>query len=154
MCLSLFFFVLSMLLFWFSCRMFSSLQRTLKNFKKKMGFLSIQLLPFSVVFFLSLFTWKKKRKGQKRKRKVHLIFYFSPSPLPPFHQFLHSQKYKEYSGFFGVFFTEHTHGKRVSLLVLRGGGGEEGSWERTARVGQGFSVHGTGQPQLEETSQW
>lgn len=143
-----------MLLFWFSCRMFSTSQRKLKQFKKKMEFLSIQLLPFSVVFFfLSLFSLgKKKRKGQKRKRKVHFNFVllFCDSLLPPFLFSVNSftpKSPKNASVSLGCF-SECTHKKQVFLLVLRGSGGEEGSRECAAGVGQGFSVQSMGQPPL------
>lgn len=131
------FLFLSMLLSWFTCRMILFAKKA-ETIKKKLEFLCIQLLPFSIVFFpSSLFTWKKAET-----EKSILILYSSvllPFPLLPFCQFLHSQKSKEFLSFFGVFFTEHRHRNRfVSLLVLRAGRGKESRWELTVSMGQGF----------------
>lgn len=88
--------------------------------------------------FLSFCLEKEKAKTEKSI----LILYSSvllPFPLPPFCQFLHSQKSKEFLSFFGVFFTEHRHRNRFgSLLVLRAGRGKESRWELTVSMGQGF----------------
>lgn len=73
------FLFLSMLLSWFTCRMFLFAKK-METIKKKLGFLCIQLLPFSIVFFpSSLFTWKKAET-----EKSILILYSSVLlPFPP-----------------------------------------------------------------------
>lgn len=76
-----------MLLFWFSCRMFSSLQRKLKPLKKKMGFFVQPSASFlCCLFFFLSFHLEKEEKRPKEKRKVYFNFVllFCTSLLPPF----------------------------------------------------------------------
>lgn len=76
-----------MLLFCFSCRMFSSLQRKLKPLKNKMGFFVQPAASFlCCLFFFLSFHLEKEEKRPKEKRKVYFNFLllFCTFLLPPF----------------------------------------------------------------------
>lgn len=114
------------------------MQRKWKPSKRNWDFCASSCCLSPLSFFLPLFLLGKRLK-QKSLFEFCTLLYFYPSPLPPFCQFLHSQKSKEFLSFFGVFFTEHRHRNRfVSLLVLRAGRGKESRWELTVSMGQGF----------------
>lgn len=141
------FLFLSMLLSWFTCRMILFAKKA-ETIKKKLEFLCIQLLPFSIVFFpSSLFAWKKKRPKQKSLFEFCTLLYFYPSPFFPSANSFIPKSPKNSSVSLGCFSQSTDTGTGLALCwcleqaeARKAGGSSLSVWDRD-------SVHGTELPQ-------